>query len=872
MPAGIRFRSASGVRGQVRAAAKPWGVMDGETRFTQWLDSQDARESLLINARAALAAVDLDGIVTLWNPYAETLFGWSAEEATGRHVSELMVLPALAEETDKWLTRIAQGETWETDLPLRRKDGTRLWVHLTASPLRDDSGKVVGGMAVAFDITHRRRAEERLALHFEIAQILSGAETLQSAIQQLLPALCSTLGWSMGDFWSVDPTQPRLDCIEIWTVPELESSDFRTATAGMTLVLGEGLPGRVWKERRPIWIRDVTADPDFPRAPLAAAAGLHSGLAFPFFGREHFYGVIEMFSDEPLAQDDELLSLFGAFGAQLGQFIDRLRAESEARAIQARRGAILASAFDCIVSMDSEGKVIEFNAAAEETFGYTRDEAIGQELADLIIPPDLRLAHKTGLHRFLTTGEERLLGKRIEITATKRSGELFPVELAIMPVEIGGDVLFTGTIRDITQQKRTETEIADLLERERKAREAAERSGRDLYDLQRITDVALSHLNLEELLDELLDRLTEIFQSDALGILIATEDGSRLNLRAQRGLGTNTGIAIPIGEGIAGKIAASDAPLVIPDMLEQEDYRPFFEIGGIRCIIGVPMYLDDQLLGVVMAGSHQPNELGDREVRLLTLAAQRIGTGISNASEYSREHRIADTLQRSLLPQDLPYVPGAKLAVRYLPGGPGTMVGGDWYDAVPLPCGRIGIALGDVTGKGVRAASLMGQVRSALYSYALLGQTPSEVLENLDRMIQSIGPESFATVVYMDFDPATKEIRMANAGHPPPLLKSAEEGVRYVSAVESPPIGVSPEPLHEESVLRADPGSVMVLYSDGLIEKPGGDIDKGLDALSAALQGAPNDDVEAICDHLLQAIFSSREPADDVALAVVRFE
>lgn len=848
--------------------------MDRQASFASWLEARVTPDTLLNDARAGLAAVDGSGVIRHWNRFAETVFGWSSDEAVGRYISELLLLPSVAADVEDRLKSLGRGETWQADLPLKHKDGSRLWVHLTASPVRDDAGVVIGGVAVAFDITDRRRAEERLSLQFDVARVLAEEETLQGAVARLLPAMCETLGSSFGASWAVDPSGPHLECVDTWIVPNFGGQDFRSVTADSIFGLGEGLPGRVWQERKPAWVTDVVADSNFPRAPLAAAAGLHSGFAFPMIGREHFYGVIELFSQERLAPDRKLLEMFTAVGTQFGQFIDTLRAETKMRTVQARRAAILASAFDSVVTIDGTGKVVEFNPAAEEAFGYSRSETIGREMAELIIPPEFRDSHRRGFDHYLATGEGPIIGKRVEMKAMRKNGTIFPVEVAVTPVEMTEDVLFTASIRDITDRKRIENEIADLLDRERSAREAAERATRDLYDLQRITDVALSHLNLDALLDELLDRLTEIFQSDALGILIAGEDGNVLNLRAQRGLDIALGLdsAIPLGQGIAGRIAESDSPVVIGDVLEQEEYRPFFDVGGIRCIIGVPMHSDDRLLGAVMAGSNHPHQLGEREVRLLTLAAQRIGVGISNASDYSREHRIADTLQRSLLPQEVPEVPGMRLAVRYLPGGPGAMVGGDWYDAIPLPHDRIGIALGDVSGKGVRAASLMGQIRSALYSYALIDQGPSVVIENLDRMIQSIGAELFATVVYLDFDPATHEARLANAGHPPPLIRAPDGTSTFVDGDPSPPIGVSAKPEHPEIHLTTEPGSLIVLYSDGLIEDPNSDIERGLKELRRAVETAPADDVEDACDHILSVIFSEREPADDVAIAVMRFD
>jgi anti-anti-sigma factor len=234
-----------------------------------------------------------------------------------------------------------------------------------------------------------------------------------------------------------------------------------------------------------------------------------------------------------------------------------------------------------------------------------------------------------------------------------------------------------------------------------------------------------------------------------------------------------------------------------------------------------------------------------------------------------RERRIAETLQRSLLPQQLPQVPGVALAGRYLPGAAGLEVGGDWYDVFVVPGGRVGLTIGDVVGRGLTAAAAMGQLRTGLRAYALETPSPATVLERLNRLVQELETPEIATIIYAVLDPETGRLHYAVAGHPPPLLAAGDGTARYLPAESSPPLGVSGEPCRDE-VVTLEPGSTLVLYTDGLVERRDRSIDDGLEALRGALAGAA-DDLDALCDDRILGILPPDAPADDVAVLAVRF-
>ena len=242
---------------------------------------------------------------------------------------------------------------------------------------------------------------------------------------------------------------------------------------------------------------------------------------------------------------------------------------------------------------------------------------------------------------------------------------------------------------------------------------------------------------------------------------------------------------------------------------------------------------------------------------------------IDHARVYEREHRIAETLQRSLLPERLPQLPGLEVAASYQPAAAEAEVGGDWYDVLPVPGGAVGLVMGDVAGKGLAAASMVGRLRSALRAYVLEGHPPARVVGQLNRLISTEAEDSqMATLLFVVVDPAEGRLRWVNAGHLPPLLVVGEQMPHFVEGGSSVPLGVLPFPDYQEVSIRMEPGSTVILYTDGLVERPGEHIDVGLGRLATLVRDAPPDP-QQICDHLLRELVPGGA-ADDVALLALR--
>jgi PAS domain S-box-containing protein len=401
------------------------------------------------------------------------IVGFSREELLSRNLSGL-THPADREASAEFDRRVRLGDLDHYSIEKRyiRKDGIAVWTQLTANVVRNGDGHPSYCVCFLDDITDRKRAEQRLAAQFSVARILGESPDAADAPRRVIEALCRELGWSAGSLWIVDEAEQVLVCVESRRLSRT-ANEFRARPPDMPLKFGQGLPGKVWASGAPASIQDVAAETAFPRSVLATSLGVHGAFAFPVKSGHTVLGVLEFFSPDIQPADDELLRTISVIGSELGLYLDRKRFEELGSQSEVRQAAIVDAALDAIVSMDHRGVITHFNRAAERTFGYRSDEAIGKELAELIIPPDLREAHTSGVARFASSSESRMLNHRVETWAQRADGTRFPVELAITRIPLDGPPAFTGFIRDITARKKSEQAIRDSEERFRGLAEAS---------------------------------------------------------------------------------------------------------------------------------------------------------------------------------------------------------------------------------------------------------------------------------------------------------------------------------------------------------------------------------------------------------------
>jgi phosphoserine phosphatase RsbU/P len=395
-------------------------------------------------------------------------------------------------------------------------------------------------------------------------------------------------------------------------------------------------------------------------------------------------------------------------------------------------------------------------------------------------------------------------------------------------------------------------------------RVTVEDGGERLRRLLAVTDAALAHLDVDDLLTELTSRVRELMDADTAAILLLDPSGRELVATAASGLEDEVrlGVRIPVGEGFAGRIAATGHPRVIDHVDHGTVVNQILIDQRLAVMAGVPITASGRVLGVLHVGSRAPRRFDADDVDLLRLVADRAGLAAqARVAQLERQATVA--LQRSLLPARPPDIPGFDVAARYIPGGD-VGVGGDWYDLFSLPTGHVGVAIGDVAGTGLRAAVVMGRIRSALRAYALETTDPADVLTRLDRKIQLFEPGAMATAIYAVVDPARTTLTASLAGHLPPILIHPDSGARPLKATTDLPLGAYPDTARRVTTIPLP--AAFLLYTDGLIERRGRPLHDSITDLTTALGYTTADQLCVQATTLLQHV----PTADDIALIALR--
>lgn len=301
-------------------------------------------------------------------------------------------------------------------------------------------------------------AGERLAVERALAKELLQRERLEQVAPAFLSSATRLLRWDAGALWEVTSPDEPLRFVGAWEDPAERFEELWTASRELSVTRGVDLPGRVWASGEISWIPELAADERLIRRQVASRLGLVGAVAIPIpiGGAEPPVAIAEFFTERFRQPDAPLIEQLAGHGDQLAMFVKRSRAQARVRREETLNSAMLAAALDAVVGMDHRGRVIEFNHAAEQVFGYTRSEALGQDLARLLIPPELRREHRDGLRRYLETGATQVLDRRVELTAQKQDGSRLPVELTVTRIPHSDPPLFTGFIRDVSERQRAE--------------------------------------------------------------------------------------------------------------------------------------------------------------------------------------------------------------------------------------------------------------------------------------------------------------------------------------------------------------------------------------------------------------------------------
>ena len=463
-----------------------WAIHKGQV---QWQHAEVERSRSRRNERRlqTILEADPDGMVVLSrdhrmvqvNPAACTLLAAAfPEEVLGQdlltfiHSDDRDAFARVHEVALQGRCAVAKGR-------LTGLSGQVRWVDMISVLLPDDAGMEPSVLGVVRDVTEQRRSDRRQALQHAVANVLAESTSVEQALPELLRVVTTALEGQLGLFWLVDHTEPAVvRCLYDWSPSPATMAHVVQASRGETFRSGEGLPGRCWARGEPLWMTDALQESGLSRGPAAAHNGLHTACAFPIWLRASVYGVIECFSSEVQAADPDVLRTLGIIGSQIGLFIERTEVEAALRENESRTRLIIDTALDAVITVDSAGLITEWNAQAEQMFGWSSHEVIGRDLTETIIPPGLQEAHRQGFTSDVRAGAGPIVGRLVEWTARHRGGEEFPVEISIAPLELDGTVIFSAFIRNIASRKEAERSLTSYAER-------LERSNREL-------DVALA--------------------------------------------------------------------------------------------------------------------------------------------------------------------------------------------------------------------------------------------------------------------------------------------------------------------------------------------------------------------------------------------
>jgi diguanylate cyclase (GGDEF)-like protein/PAS domain S-box-containing protein len=616
---------------------------ESETRF----------RTLFEQAQAGMAFAGLDGHITTVNLAFCQLVGYSDAEL--RNLSLLdITYPEDVPTLQDALRRMLAGDEEGTRIEQRytRKDGEPVWVDVTTRLVRGPDGKPLYLQTVTVNIRDRKRAEVLQAARFAVTQALVTSPGWEKAAPGVLEGLCRALDWELAEYWEVDAERETMHFVTAWKRPGRDTSTYEVTAAQTSYRRGEGLAGRVWETGTPVSVPDVASD-DSPRSAAAVAAGLRGIVGFPVRSGRRVVGMIALHTWAPREMDEGLLAVMNDVGSQIGEFVERKRAELALQESEKRMRSVLDNVSDGLATIEQTGIIESANPAVVKLFGYSEQELVGQQ-ADVLIATTHRSAFVNYLERRLTldipvSGAHETMGKR-------KNGSLFPLEFVVSSMQIGSRHLFIATLRDISERKAHTDALEyqalhDALtglpnrslfgDRLRQALLAARRNqkmfGVLLLDLDRFKDIndALGHDRGDSLLQEVTARLR--------GVLRATDTIARLGGDEFAVLTTDAKHPDDVVATARKILAALEGPFAIADQM--------VETGASIGVAMYPLHGDD------------PSTLL-RRADVAMYVAKRSGGGYA---VYAPEQE-AQTLRRSGLAGELRRsIPQGELVLHYQP-------------------------------------------------------------------------------------------------------------------------------------------------------------------------------------------------------------
>jgi PAS domain S-box-containing protein len=723
----------------------------------------------------------------------------------------------------------------------------------------------------------RERDAARLAAQYGVARAIAGAAGFDESAPRLLAAIARPLGRQVAQFWSMDPEAGVLRCAVHWREDGVGVPDFERASREREIRRGEELPGLAWELMRPVWLRDAVAAGTFARGREAEHAGLHGGVAFPVTHGDECLGVIELFSHEVRERDPETYAFTDVLGRQIGEFIERHRAEQEREEARLQVEAILRGVADAVTAQAPDGRLLFANDAAVAMLGYESSEALlAASTTDILNRFEMMDEHGAPFpleelrgRRALERGEsaEALMRFRVRETGEERWSAVKSTPIRDAD---GGVAMAINVIEDLTAHKR-----AELAQR----------------FLAQSSSVLGSSLDPDELLREVaaltVPEVADWCAVDLRGtngaidrVAIAHADPGMVAHLREMAKRYPPKPGAPRGVPHVLRTGSPEVYEEIPDVLlreaavDAEHHRLLSDL-QVRSAMVVPMIARGRTIGALsLATGPSGRRFDPEDLELAEELARRCASAVDNARLYRERAYIARTLQESLLPIELPEIPGIEAAARFLPTGEGSEVGGDFYDVFETGgCGWT-VVIGDVCGKGPDAAAVTALARYTLRAAAMGQSVPSRSLNMLNEaLLRQRDDRRFCTVAYayLEVLDGGARVGIASGGHPLPLLIHPDGKVEPLGE-HGTLLGVVPDPQLEDRAVSLAPGDAIVFYTDGVVETRGGpDVldEAGLAGLVSACAGRGADAIAATVEEAALRSQGGR-PRDDIAVLVLR--
>ena len=662
----------------------------------------------------------------------------------------------------------------------------------------------------------------RTQIELATVRVLAEADSLDEAASQILGGICSALGWDFGALWTLDKSGTELGCVEAWHADESRHGRFAALCRTTTLTHGIGLPGRIWAVGEPVWISDVVVDPNFPRAPVAREVGLHGGFGFPIFVRGRFYGAMEFFSGQVHEPDEELLEMCRAISRQIGGFVEWEEMEAELEFQKTLLEYQGEAALDGIGVLSPDLRILYWNKRVLDMFGLSEEEVRAGDGAVLVDKLVTQTADPEAMRELAQTIlSDPDAAQRLE--APLADGRVIDVWTA--PVRGPEGHLYGRAVycRDITEQKRAQERLRQEDQWTTFLADAT-RALTESLEVETILD-RLAYLAVPTLADWCSIHLVDA-EGIAQPVAVAHVDPQKVQLARsmQERYPTDPNSEV----GIYGVIASRSPMLLaeipeelIVDTAQDDEHLALLKDLHLRSAIVVPIVARDRALGTLtLVRSESGTQYTEDDVRRAEELAYRAAFPIDNARLYAETRVVAQTLQKSFLPPDLPEIPGVDISARYFAAGEGVHIGGDFYDAFRIDNKRWGFVLGDVSGKGLEAATVTTLARHTIRGAALMSQHPSEVLRILNAaLLEQHQTDRFCTAVYAIVEPRFARVRVtvSSGGHPPPYVIKNDGTVEPIECGGTL-LGFMEGVALRDATVDLEFGDKLFLYTDGVLD------------------------------------------------------